>query len=186
MDEFSFLNQNEKKLKENIKEIKKNFSNFKQIVLLGTGVSSLGSKAILEAGSNEKVIFIENIDPHYVLKKINGIKEKKLLLIIISKSGETTEVISLYQLIINYFPSLFNLKKNIIIITEEKNSTLYKFSKENSITVIKHNDKIGGRFSCFSETGLIPVRLASLDNIYIKNVSNNSIKIICIKIQIAS
>ena len=130
LDEFSFLNQNEKKLKEKIIEVSKNFANFKQIVLLGTGGSSLGSKAILEAGSNEKVIFIENIDPHYVLKKINGIKEKKLLLIIISKSGETTEVISLYQLIINYFPSLFNLKKNIIIITEEKNSTLYKFSKE--------------------------------------------------------
>ena len=176
MDEFSFLNQNEKKLKEKIIEVSKNFANFKQIVLLGTGGSSLGSKAILEAGSNEKVIFIENIDPHYVLKKINSIKEKNTLLIIISKSGETTEVISLYQLIINYFPSLFNLKKNIIIITEEKNSTLYKFSKENNITVIKHNDKIGGRFSCFSETGLIPVRLAGLDSVYIKNVSNNSIK----------
>ena len=46
--------------------------------MLGTGGSSLGSKAILEAGSNEKVIFIENIDPHYVLKKINSIKEKKI------------------------------------------------------------------------------------------------------------
>ena len=91
------------------------------------------------------------------------------MLIIISKSGETTEVISLYQLIINYFPSLFNFKKNIIIITEEKNSTLYKFSKENNIRFIKHNDKIGGRFSCFSETGLIPVRLAGLNSIYIKN-----------------
>ena len=176
LDEFSFLNQNEKKLKEKITEVSKNFPNFRKIVLLGTGGSSLGSKAILEAGSNEKVIFIENIDPHYVLKKINSIKEKNPLLIIISKSGETTEVISLYQLIINYFPSLFNLKKNIIIITEEKNSTLYKFSKENSITVIKHNDKIGGRFSCFSETGLIPARLAGLDSVYIKNVSNNSIK----------
>ena len=120
LDEFSFLNQNEKKLKEKITEVSKNFPNFKKIVLLGTGGSSLGSKAILEAGSNEKVIFIENIDPHYVLKKINSIKEKNPLLIIISKSGETTEVISLYQLIINYFPSLFNLKKNIIIITEEK------------------------------------------------------------------
>ena len=82
--------------------------------MLGTGGSSLGSKAILEAGSNEKIIFIENIDPHYVLKKINSIKEKNTLLIIISKSGETTEVISLYQLIINYFPSLFNLKKILL------------------------------------------------------------------------
>ena len=57
MDEFSFLNQNEKKLKEKITEVSKNFPHFKKIVLLGTGGSSLGSKAILDAGSNEKSNF---------------------------------------------------------------------------------------------------------------------------------
>ena len=41
---------------------------------------------------------------------------------------------------------------------------------------IEHNSKIGGRFSCFSETGLIPVELAGLNSNYIKNLSNNTIK----------
>ena len=176
LDEFNFLNQDIKLLKKKIFDISKVFTGFEKILLLGTGGSSLGSKAILEAASNDKIIFIENIDPKYVLKKVKSVKEKKILLIIISKSGETSEVISLYQVIINYFTNIFNFKKNIIIITEEKNSTLYKLCKEKKIKFIEHNSKIGGRFSCFSETGLIPVKLAGLNSNYIKTLSDNITK----------
>ena len=108
LDEFSFLKQDSKILKKKILEVNKEFSDFKKIVLIGTGGSSLGSKAILDAGLNERIVFIENIDPQYILKKINRIKERRILLIIASKSGETSEVISLYQVIINYFHSAFN------------------------------------------------------------------------------
>tara|TARA_B100001989_G_scaffold125934_1_gene88934 strand:- start:697 stop:1920 length:1224 start_codon:yes stop_codon:yes gene_type:complete len=176
LNEFNFLNQDIKLLKKKIFDISKVFMGFEKILLLGTGGSSLGSKAILEAASNDKIIFIENIDPKYVLKKVKSVKEKKILLIIISKSGETSEVISLYQVIINYFTNIFNFKKNIIIITEEKNSTLYKLCKEKKIKFIEHNSKIGGRFSCFSETGLIPVKLAGLNSNYIKTLSDNITK----------
>ena len=176
LKEFSFLTQDNKVLKHNLVKETKGFSGFKKIVIVGTGGSSLGSKAILEANSNENVVFIENIDPNYVLKKINSIREKNKLLIIISKSGETTEVIALYQVIINYFSSHLNVKKNIIIITEKKNSTLYRLSKENNIKFIEHNNKIGGRFSCFSETGLIPIKLAGLNSIYIKGLSDKTFR----------
>ncbi|RPH05650.1 MAG: hypothetical protein CBC53_004795, partial [Alphaproteobacteria bacterium TMED93] len=93
-----------------------------------------------------------------------------------SKSGETTEVITLYQLIIKYFSNFFNVKKNIIIITEENNSTLYKLGRKKNIKFIEHNPRIGGRFSCFSETGLIPVQLAGLNSIYITSLSNKTFK----------
>ena len=176
LKEFSFLNQDIKLLKKKISDTCEDFKAFKKILLIGTGGSSLGSKAILEAGSNDKIVFIENIDPNYVFKKIKSIKEKNILLIIISKSGETAEVITLYQLIIKYFSNFFNVKKNIIIITEENNSTLYKLGRKKNIKFIEHNPRIGGRFSCFSETGLIPVQLAGLNSIYITSLSNKTFK----------
>ena len=117
LSNFSFLHQEKKILKKKILECSELFSNYEKIVLLGTGGSSLGCKAILEAGNNNRVVFIENIDPDYVIKKISKVKKKKILLLIISKSGETTEVLSLYQIIINYFSDLFKSKKNILIIT---------------------------------------------------------------------
>ena len=176
LKEFSFLNQDIKLLKKKISDTSEDFKAFKKSLLIGTGGSSLGSKAILEAASNDKIVFIENIDPNYVFKKIKSIKEKNILLIIISKSGETTEVITLYQLIIKYFSNFFNVKKNIIIITEENNSTLYKLSRKKNIKFIEHNPRIGGRFSCFSETGLIPAQLAGLNSMYITSLSNKTFK----------
>ncbi len=77
LNEFNFLNQDIKLLKKKIFDISKVFMGFEKILLLGTGGSSLGSKAILEAASNDKIIFIENIDPKYVLKKVKSVKEKK-------------------------------------------------------------------------------------------------------------
>ena len=128
----------------------------------------------MESGNNNRVVFIENIDPDYVIKKISKVKKKKILLLIISKSGETTEVLSLYQIIINYFSDLFNSKKNILIITEKKNSFLYRIAKSEDIKLIEHNPKIGGRFSCFSETALIPLKLAGLNSFYIKNLADKT------------
>ncbi len=176
LKEFYFLNQNTKLLKKKILDINESFRGFKKIVLLGTGGSSLGSKAILDANSSNKIIFIENIDPNYVLKKVKSIKEKNILFIIISKSGETSEIISLYQIITSYFSYLIDFKKNILIMTEEKSSTLYKICKEKKIKFLEHNPKIGGRFSCFSETALVPAALAGLNSLYIKNLSDRTIK----------
>ncbi|MEC6997348.1 MAG: hypothetical protein VXW97_03800, partial [Pseudomonadota bacterium] len=95
LHDFSFLFQNNNLLKKKIIECTGLFSGYKKIIVIGTGGSSLGSKALLEADSNNKIIFLENIDPKYLLLKLNKIKESKILLLIISKSGETTEVLSL-------------------------------------------------------------------------------------------
>ena len=172
--DFNFLYQDNQLLKKKISECHALYSDYEKIVLVGTGGSSLGSKAILEASLNNKVVFIENIDPNYVIDKIGKITEKKILLLLISKSGETTEVLSLYQTIINYFSKPFKLKNNILIITEKKNSTLYKICKKRNIKFVEHNSELGGRFSCFSETGLIPLKLAGLNSNYIKNLSDKT------------
>ncbi len=49
-----------------------------------------------------------------------------------------------------------NIFKNIIVITEDKKSFLKDFTETNKIRFVKHNPKIGGRFSVLSETGLLP------------------------------
>ena len=74
------------------------------------------------------------------------------MFIIISKSGNTVETLS------NAF-SLGIVKKqakNIIIITESKNSFLFNLSKNFNLYFIEHKHFIGGRYSVLSETGIIP------------------------------
>ena len=84
---------------------------------------------------------------------------KKVLFLIVSKSGNTIETLS------NTF-ALKILKKNaknIIIISEKSNNTLFSLSKKLNLFYIKHNKFVGGRYSVFSETGIIPAYLMGIN-----------------------
>ena len=48
-------------------------------------------------------------------------------------------------------------------ITEEGDNYLYNFAKKHNIRIVKHNKKIGGRYSFFSETGILPLNLNETD-----------------------
>ena len=82
----------------------------------------------------------------------------KTLFLVVSKSGNTTETI----LNLSLFKT-FLKKSNIIIISENKNNILSNFAKKNKFTFIKHNKLIGGRYSVFSEVGMLPAYLMGLN-----------------------
>ena len=103
------------------------------------------------------------------INKLNKIKNlKNSLFIIISKSGNTIEVLS----IINSLKKKANFNnKNSIIITENKKSHLSSFAKELKIKIIFHRKYIGGRYSIFSETALVPCFLMGINIIKLKKIS---------------
>jgi glucose-6-phosphate isomerase len=53
--------------------------------------------------------------------------------------------------------------KNVVVITEKKNNILLSLVKKFGIFYIEHKDYIGGRYSIFSEVGLIPAYLVGLN-----------------------
>ena len=144
----------------NFRKIKK-FRKFKTVVLIGMGGSILGPKAIysfLKHKIKKEFIFIDNLD-HNFLKEINNkIKISRSLFVIISKSGNTTETIVNSSFFKTYFK-----KSNVIIISENKNNILANFAKKKNFEFIKHNHYIGGRYSVFSEVGMVPAYLMGLD-----------------------
>jgi len=140
----------------------KKFKKFKTIAIIGMGGSILGAESIynfLEIRIKKKFYFFDNLDPKknsYFKKKENF---KKILFIIISKSGNTIETLS----------NLLNIKilkknsENIIIISEKKNSSLYFIAKKFNLFYIEHKKNIGGRYSVLSEVGVIPAYLMGLN-----------------------
>ena len=77
----------------------------------------------------------------------------------ISKSGNTIETLS-------NFIALRIIKKsskNIVIISEKSNNSLYKLSKKMKLKHIEHKNYIGGRYSVLSEVGMIPAYLMGLN-----------------------
>ncbi len=144
----------------NLKELNK-FRKFKQIVIIGMGGSILGAEAthfFLKHKIKKEIFFLDNLSRDEInkIKKIKNLK--KILFLIISKSGDTLETLSLTD----FFQRSLNTK-NTLIITEKKDSSLYKFATNKNIKIIFHRNYIGGRYSIFSETGLIPIYLMGID-----------------------
>ena len=167
---FSFLRKdNNEEIFSLLDNTKKKFSGYDQILLIGTGGSSLGAKAFLNTIQNKKIFILENIDPSNISSLLkNFSKIKKIGIIIISKSGETIETLSLFSIVIKNLKNKINLLKDVIIISDNKSSTLLRISKSLNIKTIHHDATIGGRYSCFSITGLLPIHLAGVNGKIIK------------------
>ncbi len=148
----------------------KEFKKYRRIIFIGMGGSILGSEAInrfLLKNNTKDVHFINNLD----LDIINKVKNlKKSLFVIISKSGNTIETLSIVQSLAETVS--FN-KRNTLIITENKNNQLNLFAKKLNIKVIFHRNYVGGRYSIFSETALVPCYLLGLNiKKFRKNILN--------------
>ena len=65
-----------------------------------------------------------------------------------------------------------NLSNRIIIITDNTESTLRKIAVKNNIVVLDHDESIGGRFSCFSLTSLLPLYLLGVNSIKLKHLAD--------------
>ena len=167
---YSF--SNEFKMNFSFAELKR-YKKFKRIITIGLGGSILGAQAInyfLKKQIKKELIFINNLEIDQINKLNKTSNLKNSLFIIISKSGNTVEVLS----IINSLKKKANFNgKNSIIITENKKNHLSSFAKDLKIKIIFHRKYIGGRYSIFSETALVPCFLTGVNVIkFKKNILN--------------
>ena len=135
----------------NIKLLKK-FKSIKNFRIIGMGGSILGAETIynfLKKKIKKKFHFVDNLSPK--LKK----EKKRIVNLVISKSGNTIETIVNANILI---------KKNDknIFITENKKNYLNVLAKELKAEIVHHNNFIGGRYSVLSEVGMLPAELMGL------------------------
>jgi glucose-6-phosphate isomerase len=138
------------------------YKKFNTIVIIGMGGSILGSQSIYNFLSHKikrKFIFIDNLDGNRIKSLKSKIHQKKTLFIIISKSGNTLETLTIVDLLRKFN---FN-ESNALIITEKKKSALYNFCIKKNIQFIEHKKYIGGRYSVLSEVGMIPAYFMNLN-----------------------
>ena len=117
------------------------------------GGSVLGAEAIynfLKFKIKKKFIFLNNLK-----SGVNKESKKKILNLVISKSGNTLETIA------NLNTQKIN--SNYIFVTENKNNYLRKIAEKMKCEIIEHKNYIGGRYSVFSEVGMLPAELMGLN-----------------------
>ena len=143
----------------------KNFKRKNKFRIIGMGGSILGTQAIydfLNHKVKKKFFFTDNLSPDFK-------KEKDVVNLVVSKSGNTIETIVNANILIKK-------KQKNIFITENKKNYLYLLAEKMKSEIIHHNNFIGGRYSVLSEVGMLPAELMGLDykkfrqfNLLIKN-----------------
>lgn len=137
----------------------RNFLQLDNFVVIGTGGSCLGGKTICSAAKKDNIQFVENIDAT-ALSELFSKDLSRTGFLCISKSGETLETIYATLLLIS---KENNLKDRVVVITENKNSTLHQIAHEYDFMCFEHPSNIGGRYSVFSIVGMIPALICGFE-----------------------
>ena len=149
------------------------------IVCIGIGGSYLGAKAVISALSDNfadfygpktnepKILFAgQNISEEYTAELENLLQGKKFGIIVISKSGTTTEpaiAFRIFKELLEKQAGKETAKELIVAITDEKKGALRTLATQEGYETYVIADNIGGRFSVLSPVGLLPIAAAGFD-----------------------
>jgi glucose-6-phosphate isomerase len=146
------------------------------VVAVGIGGSYLGAKAVIEALSDSfaayknngtQVVFAgQNIGEDYLYELQSYLKDKKFGIIVISKSGTTTEPAIAFRLLKEQLESQLGhaeAAKRIVAITDAKRGALRTLATSEGYKTFVIDDNVGGRFSVLSPVGLLPIAVAGYD-----------------------
>jgi glucose-6-phosphate isomerase len=139
----------------NIEKLASKYKKKKNIIIIGNGGSITSFNYFYTAlGSKTKIHIIATMEPDVLNSTRKICNKKDTVILTISKSGNTVGVIESLVYFIDY-PS-------IIIITENKKSALKEIQEKYSFEFIEH-PPIGGRYSGFTPSGLLPAAISGMD-----------------------
>ena len=148
------------------------------IVVVGIGGSYLGAKAIITALShnfefmnckreNPSVLFAgQNIGEDYLVELMQVLDKKDYSIIVISKSGTTTEPAIAFRILKNHLEKKVgkeDSKKRIVAITDKKRGALRSMADKSGFKTFVIPDDTGGRYSVLTPVGLLPISTAGFN-----------------------
>jgi len=138
------------------------------VVVLGTGGSSLGAKTLyaLADGDGPRLHFLDNVDPETLTVLQARLDPRRSGLLLISKSGNTAETLAQTLVLLPAFAQALGrerLPRHAAVITEPGKRPLGEIAARYGLPRLDHHPGIGGRFSVFSLVGALPALLAGLD-----------------------
>ena len=143
------------------------------VVVVGIGGSYLGAKAVIEAMTNPfeetkpRVVFAgHNISEDYLAQLQQYLEGKQFGVIVISKSGTTTEPAIAFRLLKAQLEAAAGKEaaaRRIVAITDAKRGALRTLADNEGYTTYVIPDNVGGRFSVLTPVGLLPIAVAGFD-----------------------
>lgn len=148
------------------------------LVVVGIGGSYLGAKSVIEAlshnfallkGNNPfpQIVFAgQNLSEDYLYELIEVLDKKTYGIVVISKSGTTTEPAVAFRILKAHLEAKVGKSKAkdlIIAVTDEKRGALRTLATQEGYQTFVIPDDVGGRYSVLTPVGLIPIAAAGFN-----------------------
>ena len=147
-------------------------------VIVGIGGSYLGARAVIEALSpsfsllkkkkgNPVMLYAgHNISEDYLTQLLEVLNEKEYSIVVISKSGTTTEPALAFRLLRRHLEEKYGTEEaatRIVAITDKTRGALKQLATEKGYQTYVVPDDVGGRYSVLTPVGLLPIAIAGFD-----------------------
>jgi glucose-6-phosphate isomerase len=147
------------------------------IVAAGIGGSYLGARAMIDAlnnqfaallpGKNPLIIYAgHNIGEDYLTELLQVLDSKEYSIVVISKSGTTTEPAIAFRLLKNHLEAKYGKEEaasRIVAITDKEKGALKELAIKEGYKSFIVPDDVGGRYSVLTPVGLLPVAAAGFN-----------------------
>ncbi len=178
----SFLDLPEQDVTHILERARRDRARFTDMVVLGIGGSSLGTRAVYRAlrrpfthaplhGSGEatpalRLHFIENVDGVEVNDLLSMLSLRQTLFNVVTKSGNTIETLSLFSIVRTRLIAELGEAEyldHIVFTTDPERGPLRALARKEGIASFDVPPAVGGRFSVLSAVGLYPLACAGID-----------------------
>lgn len=146
-------------------------------VVIGIGGSYLGAKAVIDALSDSfaalkpatapLIVFAgQNISEDYLFELRELLQKKEYAMVVISKSGTTTEPAIAFRLLKQDIESKYGkqeARERIIAVTDASRGALRKLAEMEGYKTYVIPDDVGGRYSVLTPVGLLAIAVAGFD-----------------------
>ncbi|PID95221.1 MAG: glucose-6-phosphate isomerase [Bacteroidetes bacterium] len=147
------------------------------ILVIGIGGSYLGARALLETSKHPFSTLLEEREPEilyagnhisqdYLHSLMDVLALREYSVIVISKSGTTTEPAIAFRLIKKHLEEKYGKKearKRIVAITDKQRGALKNLAEEEGYPTYVIPDDVGGRYSVLTPVGLLPAAAGNFD-----------------------
>lgn len=144
------------------------------VVVIGIGGSYLGARAVIEAlqhsfapfvpGAAPQIVYAgNNISEDYLHDLLDVLDVKDYSLVVISKSGTTTEPALAFRILKQHCEKKYGLddaRQRIVAITDKARGALKTLATQEGYPTFVIPDDVGGRYSVLTPVGLLPIAIA--------------------------
>jgi glucose-6-phosphate isomerase len=163
-----------------IEALAKKLREFDHFVVIGIGGSALGNIALQTSlrhpyyneiskkarGKTPQMFFPDNIDPDRLTALLDVIDLKKTVFNVISKSGDTLEIMSTFMWLRELVAKKVGekkVKKHFVITTDASKGSLRPIAAKEGFATLPIPANVGGRFSVLTAVGLLSAAVSGIN-----------------------